>query len=111
MTTGFRKRTPPKMYRQDLYLAQSSLGYHKIGISKHPARRVDQLNIPGVLDLNLLHTVPTMFARKTEKLVHDALADYRVSSEWFQLPDDLLNALCEAEGEHDLLALVGQFSV
>ena len=107
--TGFRKRTPPAMYRQDLYLAESSQGYHKIGISKHPEKRVEQLTIPGVLDLSLLHTVPTMFARKTERLVHEALQDYRVSSEWFQLPDDLLRALCEAEGEHDLLALCGQF--
>ena len=97
------------MYRQALYIAETANGFHKIGISKHPEQRVRQLDIPGVLDLNLLHTVPTMFARKTEKLVHDALADYRVSSEWFQLPDDLLNALCEAEGEHDLLVLVGQF--
>ncbi len=109
MTARFRKRTPPAMYRQDLYLAQSSLGYHKIGISKHPEKRVNQLNIPGVLDLDLLHTVPTMFARKTEKLVHEALQDYRVSSEWFQLPDDLLQALCEAQGEHDLLVLCGLF--
>ncbi len=101
---------PPAMYRQHIYLAESSLGFHKIGISRFPARRVRQLSVPGVLDLTLLHTVPAMFARKTERLVHDALQDYRVSSEWFRLPDEVIHALCEAEGEHDLLTLCGAFS-
>ena len=99
------------MYRQELYLAESSLGFHKIGISKHPQARVEQLEIPGVLDMHLLHTVPAMFARKTECLVHDALREYRVSSEWFRLPDDVIEALCEAQGEHDLLMLCGAFGV
>ncbi|MAS35327.1 MAG: hypothetical protein CL610_15040 [Anaerolineaceae bacterium] len=105
-----RMHKPPTMYRQVLYLAESSAGFHKIGISKHPVKRVDQLNIPGVLDMTLLHTVPAMFARKTERLIHDALQEYRVSSEWFRLPDDVIQALCEAEGEHDLLALCGVFT-
>jgi hypothetical protein len=98
------------MYWQELYLAESVLGYHKIGISKHPEKRVEQLNVPGVLDLTLLHSIPTMFARKTESMVHSALQNYRVSPEWFQLPDEVIAALCEAEGEHDLLALVGAFA-
>lgn len=99
------------MYCQELYLAESALGYHKIGISKHPEKRVEQLDVPGVLDLTLLHSIPTMFARKTEMMVHDALQGYRISPEWFQLPEDVLEALCETEGEHDLLALVGAFAV
>lgn len=107
---GSRLRKPPAMYRQDLYLAESSLGYHKIGISKHPYRRVEQLSVPGVLDMKLLHAVPTMFARKTERLIHDALREYRVSSEWFKLPDEVVAALCEAEGEYDLLTLCGSFN-
>jgi hypothetical protein len=101
---------PPAMYRQMLYLAESSLGFHKIGISQQPEVRIQQLNIPGVLDLKLLHTVPTMFARKTERFVHDALQDYRVSSEWFKLPEDVIESLCEAQGEHDLLLLCGAFA-
>ncbi|HLV34120.1 MAG TPA: GIY-YIG nuclease family protein [Spirillospora sp.] len=105
-----RFRKPPAMYRQDIYLAESSLGLHKIGVSQFPYLRVRQLSVPGVLDMKLLHTVPAMFARKTERLVHDALREYRVNSEWFKLPDDVVQALCEAEGEHDLLALCGTFS-
>ncbi len=83
------------MYRQQIYIAETSTGFHKIGISKHPETRIQQLAIPGVLDLTLLHTVPTMFARKTERLVHDALKEYRISPEWFRLPDELVEALCE----------------
>ena len=107
-----RSRTgkPPLMYRQAVYIAATANGFHKIGISKHPEKRIRQLNIPGVLDLALLHTVPTMFARKTERLIHDSLQEYRVSPEWFQLPGEVIDALCEAEGEHDLLTLCGMFA-
>ena len=98
------------MFGQELYLAESALGYHKIGISKHPAKRIQQLDVPGVLDLTLLHSVPTMFARQTERMVHDALQRYRISPEWFLLPDEVIAALCEAEGEHDLLTLMGDFA-
>jgi len=98
------------MYRQALYIAETSTGFHKIGISKHPEQRVRQLSIPGVLDLALLHTIPTMFARKTERLILESLAEYRISPEWFRLPDDVIDSLCEAEGEHDLLSLCGMFA-
>ena len=99
------------MYRQVLYIAETASGFQKIGISKHPEQRVRQLSIPSVLDLALLHTVPTMFARKTERLIHESLQEYRVSPEWFRLPDDIIDALCEAEGEHDLLTLCGAFQL
>ncbi len=106
---GSRIRKPPAMYRQDIYFAESSSGFHKIGVSQNAHRRMEQLSVPGVLDMKLLHTVPTMFARKTERLIHDALREYRVSSEWFKLPDELVAALREVEGEHDLLTLCGTF--
>lgn len=101
---------PSTGYNQAVYLAESSLGYHKIGISKHPEKRVDQLNVPGVLDLRLIHIIPAMFARRTERLLHDALQEYRVSSEWFRLPPHLIAALCEFEGEHDILDYFGHFT-
>ena len=104
-----RSQTPPAMYRQEIYIAETAEGFHKIGISKQPEKRIQQLTVPGVLDLMLLHTIPTMFARKTERLVHDSLQEYRISPEWFRLPDDVIDALCEAEGEHDLLTLCGMF--
>lgn len=98
------------MYRQAIYVAETAQGFHKIGISKHPEKRIQQLDIPGVLDLMLLHTIPAMFARKTERIIHDSLQEYRVSPEWFQLPEDVIETLCEAEGEHDLLTLCGAFA-
>jgi hypothetical protein len=94
---------------QQVYIAESSQGYHKIGISKHPDRRARQLSIPGIVDLYIVHTVPAQFARRAERVLHDSLREYRVNSEWFRLPDDLLRTLCEVEGEHDLLLFCGVF--
>lgn len=96
--------------QQSVYIAVSSLGYHKIGISKDPQRRARQLSIPGVVDLEIVHTIPTMFAHRAERRLHDALRDYRVSPEWFKLPDEMIHALCEFSGEHDLLLFCGAFS-
>ena len=48
-----RSQNPPAMYRQQIYLAESSLGYHKIGISKHAGKRIQQLSIPGVLETDV----------------------------------------------------------
>lgn len=95
------------MSGQVVYIAESSLGFHKIGISKHPLKRAEQLSVPGVLDLAIIHTIPIMFARKAERLLHDALRDYRVSPEWFKLPPDAIDALRECQGEHDLLVFCG----
>ena len=92
---------------KQVYVAESVLGFHKIGISKHPDQRIAQLNVPGVIDLRLVHTFPVMFAHRSEKLLHDALADYRVSPEWFKLPNEVMRALCECRGEHDMLAFCG----
>ncbi len=96
--------------KQSVYIAESSLGYHKIGISKHPTKRAEQLSIPGVLDMHIVHTIPSMFARKSERILHDTLREYKVSPEWFKLPDELLHTLCEFEGEHDLLTFCGAFA-
>ena len=106
-----RRRT--EFYRnsnQSVYIAESSLGYHKIGISKHPEKRAEQLSIPGVLDMRIIHTIPSMFARRSERILHDTLREYKVSPEWFKLPDELLNTLCEFQGEHDLLTFCGAFA-
>lgn len=103
-------RKPVETYTKVVYIAQSSLGYHKIGISRHPLRRAEQLSVPNILDLYIVHTVPVMFARKSEKLLHDTLREYRVSPEWFRLPDEVIRSLCECRGEHDMLDFCGAFA-
>ena len=97
---------PPAQF---VYIDESTQGYHKIGISKHPDLRARQLSIPGIVDLYIVHTIPTLFARRAERILHESLGDYRVNNEWFCLPDDLLRTLCELRGEHDLLHFCGVF--
>jgi hypothetical protein len=60
--------------------------------------------------MRIIHTIPSLFARKSERILHDALREYRVSPEWFKLPDELIDMLCEFEGEHDLLLFCGAFA-
>ncbi len=97
-------------YTKVVYIAESSLGYHKIGISKHPLRRAEELSVPNILDLHIVHTVPVMFAHKSERTLHAALHEYRISPEWFKLPEDILRTLCECHGEHDMLDFCGVFA-
>ncbi len=104
MATG---RKCVSTYSKVIYIAESSLGYHKIGISKHPCKRAEQLSVPNILDLHIVHTFPVMFAHKSEKLLHEALTDYRVSPEWFRLPEGVMRALCECRGERDMLEFCG----
>lgn len=92
---------------KQVYIAESASGFHKVGISKHPHQRIAQLDVPGVIDLRLIHTFPVMFAHRSEKLLHNALKDYHVSPEWFQLPGDVVCALCECHGEYDMLVFCG----
>ncbi len=96
-------------YTKVVYIAESSLGYHKIGISKHPMKRAEELSVPNILDLQIVHTVPVMFAHKSERTLHAALEEFRISPEWFMLPDEIIRALCECQGEHDMLDFCGVF--
>ncbi len=95
------------MSSQVVYIAESNLGFHKIGISKHPLKRAEQLSVPGILDMRIIHTIPILFARKIERLLHDTLQEYRVSPEWFKLPPELIDTVRECEGEYDLLQFCG----
>ena len=70
---------------QYVYVAVERVsGRYKIGISKHPHKRVEDLSRmhPEGLDLVSVYRANEE-GRLSEKLVHDALSRWRLNGEWF----------------------------
>jgi hypothetical protein len=71
-----------------IYLITDSQ-YTKIGISKHPEKRLKQLQTAHPQPLTIIFEKETKNARKLEKFLHKILWQYRVkyNSEWFLISD------------------------
>jgi hypothetical protein len=70
---------------QYVYVAVERVsGRYKIGISKHPTKRVEDLSRahPEGLDLVAVYSANES-GRLSEKLIHDALDKWRLNGEWF----------------------------
>ncbi|MEN3229214.1 GIY-YIG nuclease family protein [Methylorubrum rhodesianum] len=65
-----------------LYFADDGFGSIKIGISADVHRRLAGLGVASPRSLNLIGDVAG--DRSQERQVHNALADYRISGEWFR---------------------------
>jgi len=74
-----------------VYVAKEEFsGRYKVGISKHPEERVQQLNVGNPEHLILVHAyLATEQGNLSEKLAHIALADKHLRSEWFDKDADL----------------------
>jgi len=59
--------------------------YYKIGISKHPNKRIKELNTGNSSELKLIETYESEFASKIEKALHMRYSHYRMEGEWFKL--------------------------
>ena len=71
----------------------------KIGFSKHPKKRLKQLQIGNPNNLQLVYTKPAKDAKKIEKHLHKILWQFRskYKSEWFTIKPEtwLLNYIDE----------------
>ena len=77
---------------KSIYLIQSQEdGYYKIGVSKHPKKRVKQLQTGNSSELKLIETYQSEHANKIEKILHNQLLHCKKEGEWFDisLPDAL----------------------
>ena len=69
-----------------LYLIQSSEeGYYKIGISKHPNKRINELNTGNSSPLKLIETYKSEYAHTIEKILQRKYSYYKKNGEWFDL--------------------------
>jgi hypothetical protein len=70
-----------------VYLIQSlENGYYKVGVSKHPQRRVEQLQTGNSSELKLVEIFQSEQAYKIEKILQNRLIPFRKTGEWFDMP-------------------------
>ena len=69
-----------------IYLIQSlEDGYYKIGISKHPQKRIEQLKTGNASELKLVYTYQTEYANKIENTLQRRYSHLNKNGEWFNL--------------------------
>jgi len=69
-----------------IYLIQSlENSYYKIGISKHPKKRLSELQTGNSSPLKLVETYQTEFAHQIEKALQRRYSHLRKEGEWFDM--------------------------
>jgi hypothetical protein len=70
-----------------VYLIQSlEDGYYKIGVSKHPNKRIKELNTGNASPLKLVEIFQSEQAHKIERILQNRLTPFRKTGEWFDMP-------------------------
>ena len=69
-----------------IYLIQSlENGYYKIGVSKHPTKRVEQLQTGNASPLKLVDIYHTEYAEQIEHALQRIHAHLHKKGEWFDM--------------------------
>lgn len=83
-------RVPHIIERKSVYIMEDSNGYFKLGVSKNPDGRLEQLSC-GNTEIKLIHQTALLdSAHKIETYVHNSLTNYCVQGEWFNCPLELI---------------------
>jgi len=71
---------------KQVYLIQSlEDSYYKIGVSKHPKKRLKQLQTGNSSELKLVESYPSEFAHQIEKTLQRRYSHLRREGEWFDM--------------------------
>ena len=69
-----------------VYLIQSiDEGYYKIGVSKHPNKRINQLKTGNSSELKLINSYESEFAHDIERALQRRYSYLRKEGEWFEI--------------------------
>jgi len=69
-----------------IYLIQSlEDGYYKIGVSKHPKKRVAQLQTGNSSELKLIESYQSEYAHKVERALQRRYSHMKKEGEWFDI--------------------------
>ena len=69
-----------------IYLIQSQEdGYYKIGVSKHPKKRVKQLQTGNSSELKLIESYQSEHANQIERSLHRRYSYLKKEGEWFDM--------------------------
>jgi hypothetical protein len=73
-----------------VYLIQSlEEGYYKIGVSKHPNKRIRELNTGNSSQLKLVETYKSEHANQIERILQRKYLLFKKNGEWFDLSIEL----------------------
>jgi len=70
-----------------IYLIESG-GYHKIGVSKNPLKRISQLMTIPPFNAEIIDQVYSDDIYKLEERMHNYFCEQRTNGEWFDLSDN-----------------------
>lgn len=72
-----------------IYLIQSlESSYYKIGVSKHPKQRLNELQTGNSSKLKLIEVYQSDIAHQIEKTLHRRYSHLKKEGEWFELAID-----------------------
>jgi len=96
MADALKHVDSPKEYTTDspgyIYLLYGEgTPWHKIGVTKKPLRRINDISAKAPFPIVLVCIIPVMKMVYTEQYWHDRFADKRVEGEWFLLTDEDVN--------------------
>ena len=60
-------------------------GYYKIGVSKHPKKRVKQLQTGNSSELKLIESYQSEYANKVERTLQRRYSHLKKEGEWFDM--------------------------
>lgn len=78
-----------------VYIMQAGDEYYKVGKSKRPKERIEEIRTSSPMPVDLLMTRIQPEGSDIEKHLHLKYSDYNTHREWFQLPDQKLEELME----------------
>ncbi|QNJ56138.1 G-I-Y Y-I-G endonuclease [Mycobacterium phage Heath] len=78
----------PRRAGMQVYFIADELGHVKIGTSKAPLARLEELQAGNPTRLRLVQSFPG--GHDVELELHRHYATYRMHGEWFKIPDDQL---------------------
>lgn len=82
-----------------VYFIASANGRVKIGRSKRPEERLNDLQTGSSVRLEMIAAIPSTNSAKTERQLHELFADRHADGEWFLLSEaDIGRAILYARG-------------
>lgn len=74
-----------------VYLAMTPNNWSKIGMSKHPYKRMSSLQTGTPLEITLVHRIFTFDMMALERALHEYYQAYWMRGEWFDLPQECVD--------------------
>lgn len=81
---------------------QESTDFYKIGASKDVYNRISHLQIASPLPLKVVHRIFSLNNVRLEHTLHKYFNDYKVMTEWFNLPKDLVDSFLVIANKLDM---------